>query len=179
MSFSNPMGAAKENAAAYTAGLLAVLGDADPFKILREQTQGLMKRIAGLTDAKLDTPEAPGKWSIRQVVEHLADTEMVYGYRTRMIVAHDHPPIQAYDQDLWTTKLHSERGRIGETLEELALMRRRNVRFVEGLSSAELDRAGLHAERGEESVRRIFTLIAAHDLVHFRQIDRIRKTLGA
>jgi hypothetical protein len=177
MSFSNPAGAAREAGAAYTSALLAVLGDTDPMGVLRSQTESVMKRIAGLTDRQLDTPEAPGKWSIRQVVEHLADTEMVYGFRSRMIVSHDRPPLQGYDQDLWARTLHSERGHIGETLEELALMRRRNIRFVANLTDAELDRVGLHAERGEESVRRVVALVAAHDLVHLRQIDRIRAVL--
>ncbi len=173
MTFSNPAEMARGSSAAYTRALLDLLGDRDPLVVLRSLMAGLAGRLSALSDDAIARPEAEGKWSIRQVIEHLADSEMVYGYRMRLVVAEDEPALVGYDQDHFATRLHSELGDVGDTLEELSFMRRRNLRFVQALSDAELDRVGHHDERGPESVRLIVKLLAAHDIVHCRQIDRI------
>jgi hypothetical protein len=131
-----------------------------------------------VSDEALRRAEKPGKWSIIQVLNHLADTEMVYGYRIRMIVTHDEPPIQAYDQDLWAKHLRSNEGNASEILEELRKMRGRNVRLVKALRPDELERIGHHQERGPESVTRVMQMIAGHDRVHLRQIERIKRAHG-
>ena len=123
-------------------------------------------------------PEKPGKWSIVQVLNHLVDTEMVYGWRIRMIVAQEQPPIQSYDQDLWSEKLRSDAGTGKELMEELRMFRRRNLRLLRSLSPAEMQRWGKHEERGQETVDRLFRMIAGHDRVHLRQIERIKKAHG-
>lgn len=168
--FSN---AAGSDAAAYTRALLELLGDRDPFDVQRQTVHALHARIDGLDEARLRTPEAPGKWSVLHVLGHLADTDLVYGYRMRMIVAQPGTPIAGYDQDAWAERLGYGEADPLQVLERLATLRRDNLAFLGCLTPAQWDCIGVHSERGEESIRLIFALLAAHDLVHLRQIDRI------
>ncbi len=176
--FSNPASQAKENAGAYVKALLDMLEGDDPLDAYDQLEPALEKALRGISDADFRKPEKPGKWSILQVLNHLADTEIVTGWRVRMIVTHDEPPIQGYDQDLWSEHLRYDQGDPREVLEELRMMRRRNRRLVRSLRPDELDRFGHHAERGQESAARVVALIAGHDRVHLRQIERIKKAIG-
>jgi len=173
MTFANSSQDAKDSAATYISSLLALLGDRDPFTVQEQTPTLLRKRTAGLDRATLTRPEAPGKWSVLAVVRHLADTEIVYGYRVRLTLAHDEPEIPGYDQDLWAKRLGYADEDLAATLDELETARRGTLRLLRGLSEEQWERAGHHAERGRETVRQIFRLLAAHDLVHLRQIDRI------
>lgn len=177
MTYSNPVGAAKEAANSYTKALLAVLGDADPLTVQNELVPALEKLVHGLSEVDARRPEAPGKWSVLQVLQHLVDTETVYSFRVRMILAHDSPDLQGYDQDRWAERLRYHDATVAESLAEIRTLRKRNLRLFHALTPAELDRVGLHSERGPESVRHIMRMIAAHDLVHRRQVERIVKGL--
>jgi uncharacterized damage-inducible protein DinB len=172
--FTNSASTASEDAERYIARLLELLGDRDPFEIQRELVQRLRDLVEGLDDSTLRQPEAPGKWSILEVVGHLADTELVYRYRMRMSVAQPGSAIPDYDQDRWATALRYNEAGLEDALREIEALRSANLAWLEGLSDEEMDRAGVHEERGEESVRRIVKLLAAHDLVHGNQIRRIK-----
>ena len=176
--FSNPAGQARESAAAYVAALLDLLGDRDPMAVQRELLPELRRFTADLGEADLRRPEAPGKWSVLQVVDHLADQEMVNAFRLRSIVAEERPPLRGYDQDRWATRLRYGETPLAEVLDLLAALRERNLRLYAALREEELDRVGLHDERGEESARRLRALTAAHDLLHRRQLARIRLAIG-
>jgi hypothetical protein len=89
-------------------------------------------KVAGLSDSQLSAPEASGKWSMRQVVRHLADSDLVWGYRMRMVLAHDRPPITGYDQDLWAERLRYDRADLEQALQELAVLRRSNLGLLAG-----------------------------------------------
>jgi hypothetical protein len=103
--FSNPSSCTPSEIAAYVAALLELLGDADPVPILR-QTPASVERFLGTVPMELVTrPEAPGKWSVRGVVQHLADSELVGGWRLRMVLSHDRPLLKGYDQDRWANGL--------------------------------------------------------------------------
>jgi hypothetical protein len=171
--FSNPAGTAAADAQSYTKALLAVLGDRDPLAVMTELVPWLEDRVGKLDDATLHRPEKPGKWSVLEVMQHLADTELVYGYRVRMILTQDSPPIPGYDQDVWASTLHYRELPRAEVLAQLAALRPANLRLYRSLDAAQRRRVGLHSERGPESVDHIFRMIGAHDLVHRRQIDRI------
>jgi hypothetical protein len=178
-SFSNPAGAAKEAAARYTRALLDLLGDHDPIAVQSELTASLERAVAGLSDAQLRQPEKPGKWSVIEVVQHLADSEIVYGYRIRMILASDTPNIEGYDQDAWAQRLRYAETSLPDALAQVRILRGRTLHLLRGLRPDEWERAGMHSERGRESVRHITKLLAAHDLVHLRQIERIKSAIGA
>ena len=157
----------------YVTRLLTILDDADPIAVQRS----LVGEIRGLTDG-LDTdalhrPEAPGKWSVAAVVRHLADNDIVHGYRMRKIVAGTTPAISGYDENDWARELRYPDARFDEAIADLDAIRSMNLRMLEGLTDEQMNRTGHHEERGVESVRRVVELIAAHDIVHVRQIARI------
>lgn len=176
--FSNPASGATAEARAYVARLLELLGDRDPLAVQEELPGRLREAVAGLDGEALCRPEAPGKWSVLQVLGHLADTEVVYRYRMRMNVSQPGSAIPAYDQELWADRLHYDEADLEATLNEIEVLRAANLRWLRSLGEEELDRAGVHEERGTESVRRIAELLAAHDIVHLRQIERIRAAIS-
>jgi len=179
MTFANPIGNAAAAAAGYTRAILGVLGDRDPLTVAAELVSWLERRTAGLDDATLRRPEAPGKWSVLEVIHHLADTELVYAWRTRQILTQDGPPIQAYDQDAWARVLGYNAGELAVALGQLRGMRTANLRLWRSLTPAQLARVGLHSERGPESLDLVIRMMGGHDLVHRRQIDRVLAAAGA
>ena len=177
--FTNPASTSIDQARAYTAAILDLLGSNDPIDVLRATPDALNRAIGGLTEPQLSQPEAAGKWSIRQVVRHLADSDLVWGYRVRMVLAHDRPTITGYAQDLWADRLHYDQASVEISLEEFRVLRRSNLRLITAASPDEHQRVGVHAERGEESVAHMIRLYAGHDLLHLRQIERIREAIHA
>src|SRR5713101_4257929 len=115
--FTNPASGSLEHARAYTAAILDLLGTRDPTDVLERTDEAIRSAIAGLSDAQLSQPESPGKWSLRHVVQHLADSELVWGYRLRLVLAQDRPTLTGYDQDLWAERLHYEQQPIDEALD--------------------------------------------------------------
>ncbi len=178
LNFANPAGQAAVSSADYVAAQLALLGDHDPFEVQAATPDALRRAVTGLSEARLRQPEGPGRWSVMAVVAHLADSEMAYGFRLRMIVAHDRPNLQGYDQDRWAQRLRYNDADLEAELERFAVQRQASLRFYRALKEEEWARVGLHSERGEESVRHIFRLLAGHDLLHLRQIERIKAALG-
>jgi uncharacterized damage-inducible protein DinB len=176
--FSNPASRSLDDAKAYTSAVLDLLGERKAIDVLRDTPAALRKAIGGLSAGQLATPETTGKWSMRQVVQHLADSELVWGYRLRLVLAQERPPLTGYDQDLWAERLHSDEADVATALEEFALLRRSNLRLLDRATPDDLKRVGVHAERGEESVEHMIRLYAGHDLLHLRQLDRIRRVVG-
>ncbi len=177
--FTNSADGSPSNASDYTAALLALLGPRDPRDVLRSTASVLAGRVSALSPGSIRVPEAAGKWSVVEVVQHLADSELVAGWRFRMIIAHDRPAITGYDQDLWATRLAYSEADMNEALLQFAVLRRANLRLIDGLAPGDLNRAGVHAERGDESVAHMLRLYAGHDLLHLAQIDRIAKAVGS
>src|SRR5258708_7161720 len=172
--FTNSASHSMAQAREYTTAILDLLGSRDPTGVLGRTAEAIRTAVAGLSDAQLSQPESPGKWSLRQVVQHLADSDLVWGYRLRLVLAQERPPLTGYDQDLWSDRLHYERAPVDEALDQFTILRRSNLRLLKNASSDDLRRVGLHAERGEESVEHMIRLYAGHDLLHLRQLARIR-----
>ena len=174
MTFSIPAGAAASaGAAAYTRALLELLGSRDPLEVLGELDAWLSARTAGLDEQTLRRAEAPGKWSVIEVIQHLADSELVFGFRLRMILTEDKPSLQGYDQDAWARTLHYRKVELQTALAQLRGLRTANAYILRKLSPRDLERVGLHSERGPESAGFLLRLMGGHDLVHRRQIDRV------
>ena len=173
--FSNPAGGAEAAAASYVQALLDRLGGRDPVEVMAEQSGALEALVDGVDDAALRRPEAPGKWSMIEVVCHLADTEIVYAWRYRLALAQDRPLITGFDQDAWVRTFRYREQPLAGTLERLRVVRDANLTLLRALTEAQWAREGMHQERGPESVRRIAELGAAHDLVPRPQWERIRR----
>ena len=164
-------------AQAYIAGLLQALGTQVPLEVLRNTPSRLLDAMQGLSEDQLHRREAPERWSVAHVLQHLADSELVGAYRFRMILAQDRPDIQAYDQDLWAERLHYDLADPAESLEDFTAIRAANVRLFERSTPTERERVGVHAERGEESLAFLQRVYAGHDIVHLRQLGRIRQAI--
>ena len=177
-SSSNPASQAMQNAAAYVKLLMDLLGDRDPFTVQEELLAALEKEIAGVDEAILRRHEKPGKWSILQVLQHLADSELVVRYRMRLALAQPGAQILGYDQDLWANGLNYNDADPAETLEFLGVLRKANLKMLRTLNDEQMARYGLHNERGRESVRKMMQMAAGHDLLHRNQIKRIKRAHG-
>jgi hypothetical protein len=162
-----------EERAAYAAAVLALLGDRDPRAVLRQTPAALAAAIDGLAEDALRAPEAAGKWAIVHVLQHLADSDLVWGWRLRLILAHDRPAITGYDQDLWAERLHYADADAGQALETFGVLRAANLRLLDRSIPTDIARVGVHSERGEESIGYLCRLYAGHDLLHLKQIARI------
>ena len=140
---------------------------------MRELLPWLTERLRGVPDARVRQPEVPGKWSVLEVIQHLADSDLVAGFRIRMMLTEDRPPLQGYDQDRWAREFRYRDVSLDQALGQLRGLRTANLQLWGALSPSQLERVGLHSERGPESVGFLLRLMGAHDLVHRRQIERI------
>lgn len=163
----------------YAQSLLNRLGPADPMAVMAESPAAVRAMFNGMIDDAIRKPEKPGKWSMIDVAHHLADGELVMGFRIRMALAQDQPPITAYDQDLWAEKLRYREARIDDVLQQFDTLRDATLRLARTLDSAQLARYGVHEERGGESVGYMLRLLAGHDLVHRDQLARVAKAVSA
>lgn len=175
--FTNSASSSAEEIKAYPGAVLGLVGEAEPIEILARTESALREAIRGLSPTQLAQREAPGRWSINHVLRHLADSEIVWGWRMRMALTHDRPPITGYDQDAWADRLRYGDANAEESLSEFAVLRAGNLRLLRQASPEDMKRVGVHAERGEESVAYMMKLYAGHDLLHLRQIGRIRKAV--
>lgn len=175
--YTNSASSTPEETAAYVDALLGLLADQDPVEVLRKTPSALEQFLETVPAPILPIPEAPGKWAIGDVIAHLADSELVGGVRLRMVLAQDRPTIIGYDQDLWAERLRYQEVDVRDALEQFTLLRHRNIRLWENLSPGDLARVGRHAERGEESLGHMRKLYAGHDLLHLRQLERIRTSV--
>lgn len=175
--FTNPASRSADMADAYVRAVTELVGDQDPFQILQNTPDTLKRVTEELSQQAMTTPEAPGKWSVFQVLWHLADSELVWGYRIRMILVQERPPLTGYDQDAWADRLRYAQSSVEEANRVFSVLRAGNLRLLRGASAQDLERVGVHSERGEESLEDMIPLYAGHDLVHLRQIERIRKAI--
>ncbi|HEY6181445.1 MAG TPA: DinB family protein [Terriglobales bacterium] len=93
----------------YTARMLSLLGDKDPYKIQQATAKKLAAAIKGLDKKKLNKRPAPGKWAINEILAHLADAEVVGSWRMRIILNQNGAPIHAFDQDIWATTFNYQK----------------------------------------------------------------------
>ena len=155
----------------------AALGDDDPYLAMFEAPLRLRKLLKGLTERQLSKAPAPGKWSIKQIVAHLADGEVILGSRYRFVAAHERPAIAGYDQDLFVEKLGVANATTEELLADFEMARAVNLGLLMRLTDEQLQRVGVHSERGEESIETMVAMYAGHDRVHLDQVETIRTGL--
>src|SRR5262245_53444885 len=161
-------------AAAYKAKILGYQEGADFLALQAEAPQKLASLIEGLASEDLSRRPTPDKWSIQELVAHLADDELVGAYRIRMILSAPGTEIQAFDQDTWSRTGRYDRTDARLSLEMFRVLRESNLALLHALRPEEWDLFGIHAERGVESIRDIAMYYAGHDLNHFKQIEAIR-----
>ena len=126
--------------------------------------------LSGATDEELDTAPAPGKWTARQIVHHLADSEMTSAVRLRLLIASPGPAIVGYDQDGFANKLYYTDRPIEASLDAFNAARRSTAEILDRMSEAEWLREGTHTEHGRYTVHTWLELYAAHAHGHASQI---------
>ncbi len=130
--------------------------------------------LTGVYGEEEDFSVAPGKWSIRQIVAHLADAEMVGAHRFRQVIAEDNPTLVAFDQDAWTRNLDYARRKPKQSLESFRRVSAENYELLKELPPEAFDRAGNHTERGRVTLRELLEGYAGHAESHARQLQSIR-----
>jgi hypothetical protein len=145
----------------------------DAVSRLRATELDLVVLLSGLDTAALRRRPDPAEWSPLQVVCHLADAEMVYGVRFRLILTGDRPWLSAYDQEAWAERLTDNEPEVKDVVNRWRVTRDANIRLLASLQPAEWERVGMHAERGEESMVDVANVLADHDRAHLDQLRRL------
>jgi DinB superfamily len=127
------------------------------------------RALQGATDADLDRRPAAGKWTSREIVHHLADSEMTSAIRLRRLLAEDRPVIGGYDQEEFARKLHYDRP-IGASLDAFKAARETTAAILDRMTEEEWIREGTHSESGRYSVLQWLEIYADHAHNHAGQI---------
>jgi len=162
-----------ETAQQYTQRILGFAGSQEPLKLQAAAPKKLERLVASISPAKARKKPAPNKWSVAEVAAHLAEAEMVIGWRVRAILGAPGTPIQAYDQDAWATAGQYSKRNPKKSVALFRTLRTANLSLYKSLSKEQWKLYGMHSERGQESVEHIVRMVAGHDLNHLRQIEGI------
>jgi hypothetical protein len=169
-----------ESSAEYKARLHGYVGKRDPLAVLRETPALLRKLILRQPPELLARKPKGGKWSAAEILAHLADTELVLGYRIKSVLAENGRPIENVDQTLWSKSMRYEKVEPWKSVVRFRETRSWNLDLLAGLTPEEWSRYGVHSERGKESVRDMALLYAGHDLNHAAQIrDLVGRKIAA
>ncbi len=157
----------------YTQRILGHIEGKDPLKAQRETPRKIAGLIRGLSRKQLTRKPAPGKWSISEIVAHLADTEIVVAWRLRQILGNNGAPIQAYNQNVWAETFDYAHRDAKESLEFFQVLRACNLAMLKALPKRLWGNYGMHQERGKESIAHLVRMYAGHDLNHLGQMEKI------
>jgi hypothetical protein len=145
-------------------------------KLIEQYKDGyraVAEALAGAPERELDAHPAPGKWSAREIVHHLADSEMTAAVRLRLLLAEERPQIRGYDQEAFAQKLHYDRP-YERSLEAFRYARESTADILDRMSEADWSREGTHSEHGRYPVTRWLEIYAEHAHNHAGQIRRAR-----
>ena len=148
------------------------LGGRDARAVIAETAARLAAEADRLGPEGLGRSPAPGKWSAAQILCHLADCEIAFGFRIRQTLAEDNPVAQPFDQEAWAKPYAQLDPRAA--LAMFAAARRWNAALLETVPPAGFDKKLTHPERGEMTLRTIVETMAGHDLNHLEQLEGIR-----
>jgi len=139
--------------------------------ILASTADAIADCLRAIGPNRVDTPPAPGKWSAAEIVCHLADCDLVFGFRLRQTLAEDGPTIQPFDQD----KLAANYSRIpaADALAAFSALRNWNLRMIRDALPGAAARSMTHPERGTMTFQTVVETMAGHDLNHLGQMRRI------
>jgi len=163
---------ATETADQYRARLDAYIQDKDPIAMQREAPHTLACLIEEAPDEMLSRRPAPGKWSVRAILAHLAEDELVSSWRYRHMIEHSGATLLGFDQDEWARLGDYDSWTPREALEMFRLLREANLRVFARLTPEEWQRYGIHAERGRITVEELARHMAGHDVNHINQVRR-------
>jgi uncharacterized damage-inducible protein DinB len=157
----------------YTKRILSNVPEDDPLKVQGGTAKKLAKLIKPLSKKQLMQRPEEGKWSIAEILAHLADAELVGGWRMRLIAGSDGVPVQAFDQDAWAEVFDYAGCDPKISLEVFRFLRENNLRMLKALPKQVWENHGMHSERGKETLAHIVRMFAGHDMNHLAQVEKI------
>jgi hypothetical protein len=163
----------KETPQQYTERILGYVRGQQPLVVQAATAKKLNRFIKGASTAQLRRRPAAGKWSVNDIIAHLADAEIVGGFRLRFILGSPGAPIVAYDQDQWAISGHYDQRDPRKSLANFSVLREWNITLLKTLTPEQWKHCGMHSERGRESIEHMVRMFAGHDVNHLRQIEKI------
>ena len=142
---------------------------------LKGTARDLVSLITGADAGALTRRPAPREWSAATTVAHMADAELVFAVRLRLVVAEERPLLSAFDENAWSERFGALDPDPRDSLQRWRAVRENTVRLLESLAPAEWERTGMHQERGVMTVAAIAKLLTDHDKGH---LDQIRTALA-
>jgi hypothetical protein len=140
-------------------------------EVIAETPAQLSALAATLGPEGLKNCPAPGKWTAREILCHLADTEVAFAFRLRQALAERHHIIQPFDQDRWAEGYANYSAEAA--LEVFSALRRWNIVLIESTAAEAFSKPVSHPERGQMTFQTIVDTMAGHDLNHRRQLETI------
>ena len=151
------------------------LAGRDAFEVLSETPGRLQTLVETLGEAGMKRSYAPGKWTLNEVLCHLADCELTFGYRWRQTAAQEHHIIQPFDQDAWGTPYAELDAKLA--LASFRANRAWNLSWLKLLTPAQLEKGVTHPERGDLTLYTLMKIAAGHDLNHLAQFEKVGHAL--
>jgi len=158
----------------YQAKLNSHVTGKNPLRMQAETPRLITALIKGISDAKLTERPVLDKWSVCEIIAHLAEDELATSWRYRQMIENNGCVLASFDQDQWARLGDYRSWKPGEALDMFRLLRKANLRMLTNLTEDEWERYGVHAERGRISVRDLAHHMAGHDMNH---VDQIRSIL--
>jgi hypothetical protein len=166
-----------ETAQEYIQRILGHVEGRDAIKIQRATPAKLKKVTNGLGAKELKWRPQPGKWSIAEIVAHLADVEIVASWRMRSVLGANGTAIQPFDQDSWASVFQYGKRDVKQSLEVFRVLRENNLAMLKSLPPESWEQYGMHAERGKETIAHLARMFAGHDTNHVLQVENIAAQL--
>ncbi len=145
--------------------------DRAPLDVIAETPRRLAQLVETIGPQRLEASPAPGKWSARDIVSHLADAEIVFSFRLKQTLAQDHHVIQPFDQDLWAKSYPACDAHLA--LAALSAVRAWNIALIRSVQPGDLAKPVTHPERGTMTFQTIVETMAGHDRNHIKQMEAI------
>jgi len=163
----------KETIPQYMQRISGYMEGKQPLVVQAATAKKLERLIKSASPAKLRKRPASDKWSVSEILAHMADAEIVGGFRMRLILGAPGTPVAAFDQDSWVTSGHYGKRDPRKSLEQFRVLRAANLVLLKSLTPEQWKHYGMHSERGQETIERIVLMFAGHDINHLQQIERI------
>ena len=157
--------------------MIGLVDGQDPQRILADTANRIQSLVADLTPSDRQRRPDVQKWSVAEILAHLADAEVATGWRIRHILGAPGTAIQSFDQDAWALSGHYRERDADRSLAQFRALRDVHLELLSHLAPEQWQHDGLHAERGRETITHIVRMLAGHDVNHTGQIERIARSL--
>jgi hypothetical protein len=163
----------QETAPQYIERILSYVEGQDAIKVQQSTAAKLKNLTQHLTPKQLKWKSGPGKWTIAEILAHLADAEIVGSWRMRSVIEASGKEIHPFDQDVWASVFEYPKRDPKLSLEVFRVLRENNLAMLKALPRDKWESYGMHLERGKETIAHIARMFAGHDTNHLLQIERL------